>query len=103
MDSDFGNDYGHMNENQKPPSEDDVLRILNELKEIRAENVEWQKNHDAEAKEFRKQLEDRLKPLEDFVTEMKWSWKLILGFTGFFATLLTVGIKTWEFLKDHWK
>lgn len=65
-------------------------------RDCKTEN-EWRASHDASAVIFRDDIDKRLKPVEDWVKNAKWSWQLMAGLVAFAAVL----VKLWDWVKSH--
>lgn len=81
--------------------EDDRLiqQLITELREDRLVWNEWRKTHDESALVFRESIDRRLKPIEGWVSNANWTWKLFFGavaMTGAF-------FKCWDWIRAHFK
>lgn len=61
--------------------------------------MELTKQRDQAALEWRASIDQRLKPLEDWVSQANWSWKLVVGAVAFTGILF----KSWDWVRAHFR
>lgn len=77
---------------------DEVLhKLVQKMEDFVNDTEAWQRDHDNTSREWRESLDDRLKPVEAFVQNAHWSWKIILFVVAVVAALA----KTFDWVKDH--
>lgn len=78
-------------------------KLIQRVDDAIEQNAEWQKEHDRKSDEWRKSIDERFAPIEDFVREFGSVKKTVFGTLAALGTLATVGIAVYRFLKEHWR
>lgn len=76
-----------------------TARIEQKLEDFVASQSLWNRTHDEKGEAWRKSIEDRFIPLEDFIKQAGFSYKLLLGLGAAIGT----SYKLYSFIHEHWK
>lgn len=83
--------------------EDDRIaaRVEQKLDDFIRATERWQIGNDRTSVEWREAIDRRLEPVEEFVRNAKWSYRLMIGILGGLSALVAVALKLVSYWKNH--